>query len=99
MIDIFLMFFRLFPLALGAGLNWYMMTFTDKLPPVTLIAFVTLALWALAAFLARPYRKKTWDIVAALNTVPFLVRVLLGVQELVLHAYWPNAAGLWPQYY
>ena len=37
--------------------------------------------------------------IACMNGVALLVLVLLGIQELVLGAYFSNAAGIWTQLY
>lgn len=89
----------LIPFAMGAFMNWYMMTYPNGLPPFALIGIVTLLIWAAIAFVVKPYIKNTKKVVIGLNLVAFVVLVLVGIQELLLQAYWFNFVGVWTQFY
>ena len=89
----------LIPFAIGGFMNWYMMTYSNDLPPFTLIGIVTLLMWTAAAFVVKPYIKNTKKVVIGLNLVAFVVLVLVGIQELLLQAYWQNFVGVWTQFY
>ena len=41
--------------------------------------------------------KRTKQIVIFLNLIAALDLVLVGIQILVLHSYWPNGIGIWTQ--
>lgn len=87
------------PFVLGRALNWVMLTWQNTLPPLLLIALLFLLVWGLIAFLARPRTKSTAAVILPLNLIAFLVLLLLGVQELILHAYWLNPVGWLTQFY
>ena len=44
------------------------------------------------------YALYVW-LAVAMSVIPLVVLVLLGVQELSLHAYWDNAVGLLTQFF
>jgi len=87
----------LLPFALGGFLNWFMMANSGVLPYLMPIGLVTLLLWAAMAFAVKPYAKSTKKTVVGLNLPALIVLILVGIQELVLHAYWPNVIGSWTQ--
>lgn len=87
------------PFALGSFMNWFMMTYSNTLPPLALVGIVTLLIWAAIAFLVKPYIKDTKKVIIGLNSVASVVLVLVGIQELLLHAYWQNLIGVWTQFY
>ena len=87
------------PLAVGGIMNWAMLSLQTWLPPFLLISLLFLLVWGLIAFLARPHVKHSAAVILPLNLIPLLVLLLLGVQELILHAYWLNPVGRWTQYY
>lgn len=89
----------LIPFALGGFMNWVMMTCSNIIPSFALFAIVTLLMWVSIAFIVKPYIKNTTKIVIGLNLVAFVVLVLVGIQELLLHAYWQNVIGIWTQFY
>mgnify|MGYP001855463879 CR=1 FL=1 len=80
-------------------MNWAMLTWQNSLPPLLLIALLLLLVWGLIAFLARPRMKSTAAVILPLNLIALLVLLLLGVQELILHAYWFNPVGWLTQFY
>ena len=94
-----LVVFGLIPFALGGFMNWIMMTYSNTVPLFVLFAIVTLLIWVAIAFIVKPYIKNTTKIVIGLNFVAFVVLVLVGIQELLLHAYWQNMIGIWTQFY
>lgn len=87
------------PFALGGFMNWLMMTHSNPLIPFELFGIVTLLIWATIAFFIKPYIKNIMNVVIGLNSVAFVVLILLGIQELLLQAYWLNFVGSWTQYY
>lgn len=89
----------LIPFAFGSFMNRLMMTRPNNLPPFTLFAVIMLLLWAAIAFFANSRIKSTKKVVICLNLVGFIDLALLGIQELVLRAYWNNLAGALTQFY
>ena len=88
----------LLPLVLGVLLDRAMMTvFFDVTPPLRLIGILTLGVWFGLAFLLGGWAGDPRQAAALLNLPALLVLVLLGVQELALHAYWQNLAGVLTQ--
>lgn len=85
------------PLALGLLENRFMTVHPDILLPYKLLGILFLLLWGLIAFLGGKRTSNSKSCVAALNLLPLAVLLLLGLQELVLKAYWPNVIGLWTQ--
>ena len=87
------------PLAVGGIMNWAMLSLQTWLPPFLLISLLFLLVWGLIAFLARPHAKHSAAVILPLNLIAFFDLLLVGVQELILHAYWLNPVGRWTQYY
>ena len=87
------------PFALGGFMNWLMMTHSNPLIPYELFGIVTLLIWATIAFFIKPYIKNTMKVVVGLNSIGFVVLILIGIQELLLQAYWLNFVGTWTQHY
>lgn len=87
------------PLAVGGIMNWAMLSLQTWLPPFLLISLLFLLVWGLIAFLARPHAKRSAAVILPLNLIAFFDLLLVGVQELILHAYWLNPVGRWTQYY
>ena len=85
------------PFILGGIQNWYMLNNPDSLLPYGLIAFVFLSAWCFIAFLLNKDGKRTRQIVLFLNLIAALDLLLVGIQELIFHAYWMNHIGLWSQ--
>ena len=92
-----LMILGLLPFALGGFLNWFMMANSGLLPNLVTIGFAALVIWGAIAFAVKPYVKSIKKTVIGLNLPAFAVLILVGVQELILHAYWQNAVGAWTQ--
>lgn len=97
--QVILVVLGLIPFAFGGFMNWIMMTYSNTIPPFALYSIVTLLIWAAIAFIVKPYIKNTTKIILGLNLVAFIVLVLVGIQELLLHAYWQNFIGIWTQFY
>lgn len=87
------------PFVFGGLLNGYMMQHMDKTPPFLLINLLFIALWFAIAICFRPHMESTGKTVRWLNLVPFVVLVVLAVQELIVGAYWPNVVGQYTQYF
>ena len=87
------------PFVLGGIQNWYMTTHMDSLPPYTLIAFAVLLIWGLLAFFFNHDGTRTKRIVVFLNLIAAVDLFLIGIQELILHAYWMNLIGAWSQFF
>ena len=90
----------LLPFAAGYGMHWMMTAYPDVRLPYGLIGLAFLLLWGGIAFLAGIFARRTPLLsIACMNGVALLVLVLLVIQELVLGAYFSNAAGIWTQLY
>ena len=90
----------LLPFAAGYGMHWMMTVYPDVRLPYGLIGLAFLLLWGGISFLAGIFARRTPLLsIACMNGVALLVLVLLGIQELVLGAYFSNAAGIWTQLY
>lgn len=89
--------FGALPFLIGGVQNWYMLTYMDSVLPYGLISLAMLLLWGCIAFFLHNRNQKTAEIVISLNLIPALDLLLVGVQELIYHAYWANRVGLWSQ--
>lgn len=90
----------LLPFAAGYGMHWMMTENPDLRLPYGLIGLVFLLLWGGIAFLAGIFaRRRPLLEITCMNGAALVVLVLLGIQELVLGAYFSNAAGVWTQLY
>ena len=85
------------PFIAGGIQNWYMLTYVDALLPYGLISVFFLFVWGCVAFLLNGNGQRTKEIVIFLNLIAVLDLLLIGVQELIFHAYWMNSIGLWSQ--
>lgn len=94
---IVLVLLSLLPFAFGWIVHWFSMIHPTTTPPFMLIGIVFLLIWAAIAFFAKPHIKSTAKIVISMNAVAFLVLVLNGIQQLLLHSYWLNFVGKWTQ--
>ena len=74
-----------------------MLTYMDYLLPYGLISVFFLLIWGCIAFLLNNRYHKTKAIVISLNLIAALDLLLLGIQELIRHAYWMNSVGKWSQ--
>lgn len=91
---IVLVLLSLLPFAFGWITNWIIMTHPDAImPSFMLVGTVFLLIWAAIAFFAKPYIKSTAKIVISMNAVAFLVLVLNGIQQMLLHRFWMNLIG------
>ena len=82
----------LLPFAVGGLMNWAMLAYPDVLPPFSLIAILFLLIWGAIAFFARPCVAGVRTLAVCLNLAAGIDLILVGVQELVLGAYWSNPA-------
>lgn len=89
--------FGALPFLIGGVQNWYMLTYLDSVLPYGLISVAVLLLWGCIAFLLNDRYHRTKAIVISLNLIAALDLLLLGIQELILHAYWMNSVGSWSQ--
>ena len=89
----------LLPFAAAYGMNWAVMEYPDVLLPYSLIALVFLLIWGGIAYVAGIQGVRIGPALICMNGVALAVLVLLGMQELVLGAYFHNAAGIWTQLY
>lgn len=87
------------PYLLGYAMNWYIMEYPDTLPPLGWIAVLFLLFWGLLAFLCNRKGAHTKQVVCFLNLLAALNLVLLGVQDVILGAYWSNFLGLITQFF
>ena len=85
--------FGALPFLIGGVQNWYMLTHANSVLPYGLISFVVILLWWCIAFLLNNRYHKTKAIVISLNLIAALDLLLLGIQELIRHAYWMNSVG------
>ena len=85
------------PFVFGGIQNWYMTTHMDYNPPYTLIAVAVLLIWGLLTFLFNKDGGRTKHIVVCLNLIAAVDLFLIGIQELIRHAYWMNPIGAWSQ--
>ena len=89
------------PFLVGGIQNWYMLTYVDSAVdsalPYGSISLVVLLLWGCIAFLLNYNCRRTKEIVVSLNFIAALDLLLIGIQELILHAYWMNLVGKWSQ--
>ena len=85
------------PFIVGGMQNWYMLSYTDLLLPYGLISVSFLLVWGCIAFLLNANHQSTHKIVIFLNLIAMLDLLLIGVQELIFHAYWMNSIGVWSQ--
>ena len=91
--------FGALPFFIGCIQNWYMLTYVDSVLPYGFISLAVLCLWGCIAFLLNDRSHSTKAIVISLNLLASLDLLLLGIQELFLHAYWMNCVGSWSQFF
>ena len=98
MLRLLLLLLGLCPFAVGGWLHRTLME-ADAVPmPLAFWSGIgLLILWALAAFLARPHLSGSRAVLCCLHAAAAADLVLIAVQELVRHAYWPGPVGLWSQ--
>ena len=96
---IFLVILGAIPYLLGYAMNWYMMEHMDALLPFKWIAVLFLLFWGLLAFLCNRKGAHSKQVIFFLNLFAALNLVLLGVQEVILGAYWSNSLGLITQFF
>jgi len=85
------------PFIVGGLQNWYMLSHADSLLPYRLISVFFLLVWGCIAFVLKGNHQRTKEIVIFLNLIAALDLLLIGVQELIFHAYWMNSIGGWSQ--
>lgn len=87
------------PFVLGGALNFFMVSYPDIMPPFQLLGILFLLLWGLIGFGMKAHTASVKHCVLRLNLLALVVLCLLGIQEFVLKAYWPNFIGTWTQLY
>lgn len=87
------------PLPLGYLMSWMMTQNPDLRLPYTLISVGFLLLWGVISFVARSFVKDSRKVVLFLHLFPLLDLLLLGIQELILHAYWRGLVGSLSQFF
>ena len=85
------------PFVIGGIQNWYMLTYMDSVLPFGLISVSFFLVWGCIAFFLNSNRQRTKEIVIFLNLIAALDLLLVGIQELIFHAYWMNVIGAWSQ--
>ena len=85
------------PFVIGGIQNWYMLTYMDSVLPFGLISVSFFLGWGCIAFFLNSNRQRTKEIVIFLNLIAALDLLLVGIQELIFHAYWMNVIGAWSQ--
>ena len=93
----FCMILGTLPFVIGGIQNWYMLSDGDVVLPYSWIGVCFLLIWGGIGFLLNGKGRGTKKTVIALNLIAFVDLLLLGMQELVLHAYWMNRVGSWSQ--
>jgi len=92
--------FGCLPFFLGRLLDWSLWTIfyqTGFPVPFWVVCAVSLFLWGLLAWCVCRCSGGRWLGLILLNLPAFVTLLLLGIQEVILHAYWMNAAGIWTQ--
>lgn len=89
--------FGALPFFIGGVQNWYMLTCVDSVLPYGLISLTVLLLWGCIAFLLNKCYHGVKAVVISLNLIAAIDLLLLGIQELILNAYWMNRIGVWSQ--
>ena len=87
------------PLSFGYLVNYGMMDYESFYRFLRLPGYALLGVWILFSFWGRKLLKSTKQTIMYLNAVACLVLLLIGIQELIFHAYWFNAIGLNTQYF
>lgn len=91
----------LLPFAFGGLLQWILSMNSYWLPDFVIIPIniLFLLLWAALAYLMKPYIKDIKRVLLGLHVIPLVILLLLGIQGLILHQYWPNFFGQLTQIY
>lgn len=85
------------PFLIGWFIDRFLIHFIAGAFPLFIVGILLLAVWfASAYFLGQGAGGTVWTAVL-LNLPALLILVLVGVQELALHAYWRNFVGIWTQ--
>ena len=87
------------PFVIGGIQNWYLLTYMDSILPIRLVPILFLLVWGSIAFLVKGNRQRARKVVIFLNLIAALDLLLLGVQELILHAYFLNIIGRYSQHF
>lgn len=85
------------PFLIGRLLNWRMFADMNSMPPLFVIGLITLAVWFIISYSFFNPTKSLKRTVLLFNLPATLVLILVGIQELILHAYWMNYVGKWTQ--
>ena len=82
------------PFAVGYAMNHWMMEHEDTTPNFLLVGLIFLLAVMAVGFFANKSVGNPKRVVTSLMVIPAVVLALIGVQELVFHQYWSNAAGV-----
>lgn len=85
------------PFVVGSILNRALIEQSDSVLPLILIGLLFLSFWGIVAFVFQNGMKNAKRVVVSLNAIATIDLLLLGIQELVIHAYWGNVIGGWSQ--
>lgn len=85
------------PFVVGSILNRALIEQSDSVLPLILIGLLFLSFWGIVAFVFQNSMKNAKRVVVSLNAIATIDLLLLGIQELVIHAYWGNVIGGWSQ--
>lgn len=97
LVNILIFILGALPFFFGGILNWIMTIYSDNIPPYVIIGFLFLLFWGIITYLLKSKIRNTKKVVILLNTIAAIDLLLLGIQELVIHAYWMNVIGVWSQ--
>lgn len=85
------------PFVVGSILNRALIEQSDSVLPLLRIGLLFLSFWGIVAFVFQNRMKNAKRVVVLLNAIAAIDLLLLGIQELVIHAYWGNVIGGWSQ--
>ena len=87
------------PFAAGYAMSHWMMAHEDTTTNLFLVGLIFLLAVMAVGFFANKSVGNPKHVVLSLMVIPAVVLALIGVQELVFHQYWTNAAGVATQLY
>lgn len=96
-INILAVIIGMLPFVVGGVLNKVMIVQSEHLLPMTMIGLVFCISWGIVAFVFQNKIGNVKRVVVLMNAIAGVDLLLLGIQELVVHAYWSNVIGMWSQ--
>lgn len=90
-----LLLLGLIPFLFGWLVNWLVMNVSVRW--LNWYGVILLVIWFFFAYCFSRFAKNTAEVVLFLNFPAAAVLILIGIQELVLHAYWMNLVGRFTQ--